>query len=102
MQLLRTLERRHTATVKVRIEVLLTGDVIGATMEGRIKQVISGLLKGGQHEHAVLHLGNAKPGDAQHLALQRHPTHLKHHPYSVCYTTNHTSSSLLKLQIHHG
>lgn len=39
-------------------------------MQGRVKEVVCCLLKGGQHEHAVLHLGNAKAGDAQHLALE--------------------------------
>jgi len=47
-----------------------TCDVIGATVECCIEEVVGGLLERGQHEHAVLHLGDAKPGDAQHLALQ--------------------------------
>ena len=35
----------------------------------RVKQVVRGLLKGREHEHAVLHLGNAEAGDAKDLAL---------------------------------
>ncbi len=44
-------------------------------MEGCIKEVVCRLLKGGQHEHAVLHLGNAKSGDAQDLPLQSTAQH---------------------------
>ena len=46
-------------------------DVIHSAVQSSIEEVVGCLLKGGQHEHRVLHLGNAKPGDSQHLSLQR-------------------------------
>lgn len=48
----------------------LTVDVVLAAVQRGVKQVVGRLLKRRQHEHAVLHLGNAEPRDAQHLALR--------------------------------
>ena len=39
------------------------------TVNGRVKEVVSGLLKRGRVQDAVLHLGDAEPGDPQHLTL---------------------------------
>ena len=47
-----------------------TCDVIHSAVQSSIKEVIGGLLKGCKHEYRVLHLGNAKSGDSQHLSLQ--------------------------------
>jgi hypothetical protein len=47
-----------------------TSDVIGAAVQRGVEQVLRCLLKAGQHEHAVLHLGDAEARDAQHLALR--------------------------------
>lgn len=46
-----------------------TSDVIHPSVQGCVKQVVRGLLKGGKHQNAVLHLGDTKPGDTQHLPL---------------------------------
>mmetsp|Transcript_32046 Transcript_32046/g.83004 ORF Transcript_32046/g.83004 Transcript_32046/m.83004 type:complete len:223 (+) Transcript_32046:1-669(+) len=47
-------------------------NVVHRAPDGGLKQVVCRLFKGGQHQHTVLHLGDAEPGDAQHLALVRH------------------------------
>ncbi len=47
-----------------------TSDVVHSSVQCCIKQVVCGLFKGCQHEHAVLHLGNAEPSDTQYLSLQ--------------------------------
>lgn len=36
---------------------------------GSVEEVVSRLLEGGQHQHALLHLGQAKPSNAQDFAL---------------------------------
>lgn len=36
---------------------------------GGVKQVVGRLLKGGQHQDALLHLGQSEPGDAQNFTL---------------------------------
>lgn len=41
-------------------------------VHGGVKKVVGGLLKGGQHQHTVLHLCDAKAGDAQHGTPVRH------------------------------
>lgn len=38
---------------------------------GSIEEVVSRLLEGGQHQHTLLHLGQAKPSDAQDFTLSR-------------------------------
>ena len=38
-------------------------DVLLAVV-GRVEEVVRGLLEGGQHQHALLHLGQAVAGDA--------------------------------------
>ena len=55
-------------------------DIISTSVQGCIEQVVCGLLKGRQRQHAVLHLGDAKAGDAQDVALQSHC------PLSGCHT----------------
>lgn len=46
-------------------------NAIRFTIRRRIEQMIGRLLEGRQHEHAVLHFGYAKTGDAQNFALSR-------------------------------
>lgn len=45
-------------------------DVVHPAVQGSVKEVVSGLLKGCQHEDRVLHLCYTKPGDAKDLPLQ--------------------------------
>ena len=47
-------------------------DGIRPSVQRRVEQVVRGLLERRQHQHAVLHLRHAEPGDTQHLALVRH------------------------------
>lgn len=47
----------------------LTADRVFLSKVGRIKEMISCFLKGGQHEDTLLHLGQTKPGDSQYLPL---------------------------------
>ena len=44
-------------------------DVVHPAMQGCIKQMVCGLHTGGQHVEPVLHLGNAKKTNIQHLTL---------------------------------
>ncbi len=47
-----------------------TCDVIYPAMQCSIEQMVCCLFKRGEHENTVLHLGDAKSGDAQHLSLR--------------------------------
>lgn len=39
---------------------------------GGVKQVVGRLLKGGQHQDALLHLSESEPGDPQNFTLDVH------------------------------
>lgn len=47
----------------------LTADRVLLAEVGGVKEVVGRFLKGGQHEDALLHLGQSEPGDPQYFTL---------------------------------
>lgn len=48
-----------------------SGKTYLSTMQGCIKQIISGFFKRCKHQMALLHLGDTEASDAKHLALPK-------------------------------
>ncbi len=62
---------------------------------GRVKQVVRRLLKRRQLQHAVAHLGQAEPRDAQDLALVRHDVGQQLHVARVDAQIRHDGADLV-------
>ena len=56
-----------------------SGTRIDLAMNGGVKQMVGGLLKGGEHHHTVAHLFDTKACDSHHLSLERHDVGQEHH-----------------------
>lgn len=55
-------------------DVTLTADRVLLSKVGGVEEMVCCFLKGGQHQDALLHFGQAEPGDPQNLPLCGHKT----------------------------